>query len=202
MSSRRRFENSGVYPPMDVGPDAYYEGGGTEQGGYGYHLDSEIGFMEAESYTPVVSWGPVRGAGGLPPDLAAEFMAYDLADAREASYGYGITTDLSKMSKTGGGFFDFIDYMFGGFEKEDVAASSTAGGINTRTGLPTDPNAAASVAESIGQPDYNPYDSDTGGKRPPPDWKRLAIVVGAVGGGFALWKFVIAPRIGKKGEGA
>ena len=126
-------------------------------------------------------------------------MAYDLADAREASYDYGIATDLSKTTKTGGGFFDFIDYMVGGFEKEDVAASPKAGGIDTRTGLPMDPDAAESVAEAIGQPDYNPYD-DEDPDAPPPDWKRLAIVVGVIGGGFALWKFVIAPRIGKKGE--
>lgn len=35
MSSHRRFVASHVYSEMDVGPDAYYEGGGTEQGSYG-----------------------------------------------------------------------------------------------------------------------------------------------------------------------
>jgi hypothetical protein len=147
MSSRRRFENSHVYAPMDVGPEAYYEGGGTEQG------------------------------------------------------GYGITTDVSKASKSGGGLLTFLDYMVGGFEKEDYEASPTAGGIDTRTGKPMDPEAARSVIESIGKPDYNPYD-DYDPNAPPkkPDVKKLAIVAGSLVGAFALWKFVVEPRLGKKAE--
>lgn len=149
MSSRRRFENSHVYAPMDVGPEAYYEGGGTEQG------------------------------------------------------GYGITTDVSKASKSGGGLLTFLDYMVGGFEEEDYKASPTAGGIDTRTGKPMDPEAARSVIESIGKPDYNPYDDYDPNAPPPkktPDVKKLAIVAGSLVGAFALWKFVVEPRLGKKAE--
>ena len=149
MSSRRRFENSHVYAPMDVGPEAYYEGGGTEQGGY----------------------------------------------------GYGIATNLRETSKTGGGLLTFLDYMVGGFEEEDIKASPTAGGINLRTGAPMDPNAARSVAESIGKPDYNPYD-DYDPNAPPkkPDVKKLVLVAGSLAGAFALWKFVVEPRLAKKAE--
>lgn len=142
MSSHRRFIASQTYAPMDVGPVAYYEGGGTEQG------------------------------------------------------GYGITTDLSQASKSGGGFATWLDYLWGGFEQEDIAASPTAGGVNIYTGQPVDPNAAASVAESIGKPDYWPGED----KAPSTDvnWRNLAITVVALGGGFLLWKSVVEPRLQKK----
>lgn len=151
MSSHRRFTSSNTYPPMDVGPDAYYEGGGTEQG----------------------------------------------------SYGYGITTDLRAAGKGGGGLFAFLDYMVGGYEEEDVTASPTSGGIDTRTGKPMDPNAARAVAESIGKPDYNPYDDyDPNAPEKKPDVKKLVIVAGSLVGAFALWKFVVEPRLAKKTGGA
>lgn len=203
MSSHRRFENSHVYPPMDVGPEAYYEGGGTEQGGYGYSEQDEVFYMQGG--TPVLRWGPVRAqASTAPPaDVAAELMGYDLIDAQEAAqgYGYGITTDVSKASKSGGGLLTFLDYMVGGFEEEDYKASPTSGGIDTRTGKPMDPEAARSVIESIGKPDYNPYD-DYDPNAPPkkPDVKKLVIVAGSLVGAFALWKFVVEPRLGKKAE--
>lgn len=151
MSSHRRYIESGVYSPMDVGPDAYYEGGGTEQG----------------------------------------------------SYGYGITTNLRESGKGGGGILSFLDYMVGGYEEEDITASPTSGGIDIRTGKPMDPEAARSVAESIGKPDYNPYDDyDPNAPEKKPDVKKLVIVAGGIVGAFALWKFVVEPRLAKKPEGS
>jgi hypothetical protein len=134
---------------MDVGPEAYYEGGGTEQGGY----------------------------------------------------GYGITTNLREASKTGGGLLTFLDYMVGGFEEEDYRASATSGGIDVRTGEPMDPEAARSVVESIGKPDYNPYDDyDPNAPKKKPDVTKLLVVAGGLAGAFALWKFVVEPRLAKKAE--
>jgi hypothetical protein len=194
MSSHRRFTSSHVYPAMDVGPEAYYEGGGTQQGTYGQVPDA-VEYVEQAS---AVRWGPMV-AEGIPLPLAVEFAVYDLFDAEQEAEritrGYGITTDLSKTTKTGGGVLSYLDYLWGGYEEEDIKASPTAGGINVRTGAPMDPNAAASVARSIEGPDE---DEET--KPPEINWRNLGIAVGVLGGGFFVWKQFVEPRLAKKGQ--
>jgi len=197
MSSHRRFTSSHVYPAMDVGPEAYYEGGGTQQGTYGQVPDA-VEYVEQAS---AVRWGPMV-AEGIPLPLAVEFAVYDLFDAEQEaeriSRGYGIfsiTTDLSKTTKSGGGVLSYLDYLWGGYEEEDIKASPTAGGINTRTGEPMDPEAARAVAESIGEPG-----DDEENKPPEINWRNLGIAVGVLGGGFFVWKQFVEPRLAKKGQ--
>ena len=121
-------------------------------------------------------------------------------EAYGAHNAYGIQTDLRQEQKdpSAGGF---VDWLFGGFEEEDVAASPTAGGVDPRTGKPVAPEAAQLVADDMNKarndfwPNvFNFYVPDEGGKKKP-DWKKISIVIGVLGGGALLWTKVIQPKL-------
>jgi hypothetical protein len=135
---------------------------------------------------------------GLRPEHALE--SYGVVRMGTRSGAYGIETNLreEQQDPSAGGF---VDWLFGGFEEEDVAASPTAGGVDPRTGKPVAPEAAQLAADDMNKarddfwPNvFNFYVPDEGGKKKP-DWKKISIVVGVLGGGALLWTKVIQPKL-------
>ncbi len=117
-----------------------------------------------------------------------------------------ITTNLREEQKAPS-LTGWFDYLFGGAEKEDIAASPTVGGIDVRTGKPFDPSAAYTVAgylneqrrrEGVGGDGNEPGPSAVpcaayptwvptwlkedvlGCARPKPDPRKVALIASAV----------------------
>ena len=110
-----------------------------------------------------------------------------------------ITTNLREEQKAPS-LTGWFDYLFGGAEKEDIAASPTVGGIDIRTGKPFDPSAAYTVAEQLNAqrggeggenrrlsctayPDWVPTwlkEDVLGCARPKPDPRKVALIASAV----------------------
>jgi hypothetical protein len=141
------------------------------------------------------------------PDLAGGLLPEHPLESYGVHRAYGIATNLREEQKDPSAA-GFLDWLVGGFEDEDVAASPTAGGIDTKTGKPAAPGAAQTVANQLNEDrDKNSilgtakafYEDmlglGDGPGRKEPDWKKIAIVVGAVGGGALLWVKVIQPKL-------
>lgn len=144
-----------------------------------------------------------------------------------------ITSEASEASDTYsplgeyGGFFDittnraeeiddpsilgWLDYVFGGYEKEDLAATpDTIGGTINGEPIPgmaeydiQQRNADRAKEDIIPFIDdwFKPDDPDLLPHKDIP-WGRIAIGAGVVVGGFFVWDKFIRPRFAKKPEGA
>ena len=130
-------------------------------------------------------------ATGLQPEHALESYGAVRMGARP---NYGITTDPYRESQdpTVAGW---VDWLFGGFEDEDAKAS-TAKNLSTDAMV----NQMNEDRRKADDPLSRLVNELPGGKVPPPgpDWKKLALVVGGIGGAYLLWAKVIEPRIAKK----
>lgn len=146
-------------------------------------------------------------ATGLQPEHALE--SYGAVVRRGSHPNYGITTNLRDEQKdpSAGGF---VDWFFGGFEDEDAAASPTVGGMNVKTGQPMSPSSANVVVGQLNK-DREKLDilgnmrdfffGDDDDKPKGPDWKKIAIVVGVLGGGYVVWNKVIEPKLAQRKAG-
>ena len=126
-------------------------------------------------------------------------------------YGFfDITTNVADEIKSPT-IAGYLDYVWGGFEKEDLRATpDTVGG--TIDGEPVE-GSAQYLIEQRNQDRLNddilpgiddwfkPDDPDLLPKKDIP-WGRIALVAGVVVGGFIAYDKVIRPRLAKKPEGA
>lgn len=132
------------------------------------------------------------------------------------SYGgwFDFTTNIREEQKAGGTIRGWLDSLIGGFEEEDIKASSTVGGIDPRTGKPVAPDAARYPADLMTKPPGGGGAGGGGGvpcseypswlpafvkqdilgcETRKPDPKRLAVVASVVlAGGIVLYA---APKI-------
>lgn len=157
-------------------------------------------------------------ATGLQPEHALESYGAVRVGARPA---YGIATSLHSEAQnpTAGGW---LDWHWFGNEKEDAAAAPLSGGWDLKTGKPMAPSAAETQRQQMNKDweensilgtaaDYwskkagEAFDALTGGgdrdKPKGPDWKKLAIVVGVLGGGYVVWSKVIEPKLAQRKAG-
>jgi hypothetical protein len=106
---------------------------------------------------------------------------------------YGIATDVYRQSQdpTVAGW---VDWLFGGFEDEDVKASTGTSSSVMADQMNEDRRKADDLLSRL-------VNQLPGGEVPPPgpDWKKLALVVGGLGAAYLVWAKVIEPRIAKGG---
>lgn len=140
-------------------------------------------------------------ATGLQPEQALENYGVVRLGPRPV---YGVATNLRDEQKDPS-VKGFLDWFVGGFEDEDAAASPTVGGMDIKTGKPMSPSSANVVVDQLntdrekaGLLDFFFGDDD---KPKGPDWKKVALVVGVLGGGFVVWKTVVAPRLAQRKAG-
>lgn len=159
-------------------------------------MSSHRRYVESDTYPDLVE--------GLIPEQPLSGYGITRMGVRA---NYGIETNLREEQKdpSAGGF---VDWLFGGFEEEDVAASPTAGGIDPRTGKPVAPEAAQIAADDMNKARENLWDNVvnfyTGGddkNNRKPDWKKIGLTLGVVGGGYLLWSKVIQPKLAQRKAG-
>ena len=124
-----------------------------------------------------------------------------------AEYGFfNITTNVADEIKSPT-IAGYLDYVWGGFEKEDLRANPDAVG-GTIDGKPVE-GSAQYLIEQRNQDRLNddilpgiddwfkPDDPDLLPKKDIP-WGRIALVAGVVVGGFIAYDKVIRPRLAKR----
>jgi hypothetical protein len=140
-------------------------------------------------------------ATGLQPEHALESYGAVRMGARPA---YGIATNLRDEQKDPSAK-GFLDWFVGGFEDEDAAASPTVGGMDIKTGKPMSPSSANVVVEQLNKDrdklDIFSFFRGDDDKPKGPDWKKIAIVVGVLGGGYVVWSKVIEPKLAQRKAG-
>ena len=106
---------------------------------------------------------------------------------------YGIATDVYRQSQdpTVAGW---VDWLFGGFEDEDVKTSTGTSAKVMTEQMNEDRRKSDDLLSRL-------VNQLPGGEvpPPPPDWKKLALVVGGLGAAYLVWTKVVAPRIAKGG---
>jgi hypothetical protein len=106
---------------------------------------------------------------------------------------YGIATDVYRQSQdpTVAGW---VDWLFGGFEDEDVKTSTGTSAKVMTEQMNEDRRKSDDLLSRL-------VNQLPGGEvpPPPPDWKKLALVVGGLGAAYLVWAKVVAPRIAKRG---
>jgi len=137
------------------------------------------------------------------------FIAADAADGYPPVRAYGIATDLN-AEQDDPTIWGWLDYVWGGYEREDVAATDPAIG-GTIHGEPIEGMAEYAVQQrnqDRANEDLLPWGlDDTFGLKPtdpsllppPPPfpWGKVALGAGILVGGFIAWDKLIRPKLAK-----
>lgn len=134
------------------------------------------------------------------------FVTSDASGAYPPVGEYGlfeITTDAA-AEQDDPSISGWLDYVWGGYEKEDLAATSESA-CGTINGEPIE-GCAEYLIEQRNQdrmnddtlPDWDVLKPDPGKKDIP--WDKIALAAGILVGGFIVYDTVIRPRFAKKPE--